>query len=346
MAKREDEQKEEIKENKEKVNIRHTITAEETFTLAKDVFDLRCFIKNIYSNRAVIARRLNILTLSVSFVFTLLYAAFALFSCFTKKLELKIEITLFVMLGVYFALLIVFIIIYFCGNRTSTKKSLRIKRTLKVFKFLVRLTSLAISIVAIVLSMEGGALAFNIAVDILVIVFSIVMIVFQLLPLVFGGIGKLARWLLSPVKIKYRFSAVILEWYELAVSGNAEGAAKKVSSRYFEDIGTLIDNFLLPALGKKYINTIKPVALLNVVERADEGDRPILEGVLKNVFAYATECGYVTFDPCKDLNFSGSVEEEEKAQRPTVKDKLFGLGKKIGQNVLEKYITGSSEENK
>ena len=29
------------RETEEKVNVRHTITAEETFTLAKDVFDLR-----------------------------------------------------------------------------------------------------------------------------------------------------------------------------------------------------------------------------------------------------------------------------------------------------------------
>lgn len=346
MANNEKNIKEEnLKEEEEKKVIRHTISAEETFTLAKDVFDLRCFIKNVYANRAVIARRLNILTLSVSTVFTLLYAAFALYSCLTKTLSLGVEIALAVLLGVYFVLLIVFLVIYRCGSRTSTKKARRIKKTLKVFKLLVRLTSIAISIVAIVFSAEGGALAFNLATDILVIVFSVITLVFQVLPLIFGGLGKLVRWLLSPVKIKYRFSAVVLEWYELAVSGTAqEGAAKKVSSRYFDDIGALIDNFLLPQLGNKYINTIKSAALLSLTEKVEEADRPLLEGVLKNVFTYATECGYVTFDPCKDLNFEGSVEEEEKQPRPTVKDKLFGLGKKIGQNVLEKYITGSSEE--
>ena len=46
-------------EEKERV-VRHTISAEETFTLAKDVYDLRSFFKSVYSNRAVIARRLNI----------------------------------------------------------------------------------------------------------------------------------------------------------------------------------------------------------------------------------------------------------------------------------------------
>ena len=41
----------------EKVSVRHTINAEETFTLAKDVFDIRCLIKNVYNNRAVIASK-------------------------------------------------------------------------------------------------------------------------------------------------------------------------------------------------------------------------------------------------------------------------------------------------
>ena len=66
-----DKNKQDRQTEEEVVNVRHTITAEETFTLAKDVFDLRCFIKNVYANRAVIARRLNILTLTVSTVFML-----------------------------------------------------------------------------------------------------------------------------------------------------------------------------------------------------------------------------------------------------------------------------------
>ena len=338
--------KKQSEEKDEKVNIRHTITAEETFTLAKDVFDLRCFIKNVYSNRAVIARRLNIITLSVSTVFTLLYAAYFLFSSLYSKLNLQLEIVLYVFLGVYLALFVVLIIINACSGRSSTKNVLRFKKTLSVFTLLVRLVAVAISIAAIALSASGGELAAkNVAIDILIIVFSVITLIVQVLPLIFGGLGKMVRWLLSPVKIKYRFSTVILEWYELAVSGTASGGAvKKVSSRYFDDIGTLIDNYLIPALGKKYINSIKPAALLNVVCRAEESDKPVLEGILKNVFAYATECGYVTFDPCKDLNFEGSVEEEEKPQKPTMKERFFKVGKKIGKSMLEKYIQGSAEE--
>lgn len=342
-------QKEEELEEKEtkdeKVNVRHTITAEETFTLAKDVYDLRCFLKNVYANRAVISRRLNILTLSVSFIFTLLYAAYVLFIALSKKLQLQMGIVLYVFLGVYVGLFIVLMIVTACSSRAKTKNLLRVKRTLTIFKILVRLSSIAISICALVFSSEGSEFAAsNVAVEILIIVLSVITIIVQLVPLMFGGFGKLARWLLSPVRIKYRFSKVVLEWYELAVSGTANGVAKKVSSRYFEDIGTLIDNYLVPALGKRYITAIKPATLLNVVDRAEESDKPVLEGVLKNVFAYATECGYVTFDPCKDLNFEGSVEEEEKPPKKTVKGRLLNIGKKIGKSMLDKYISGNEEE--
>lgn len=336
------------RETEEKVSVRHTITAEETFTLAKDVFDLRCFIKNIYANRAVIARRLNILTLSVSAVFTALYAAYVLFSALTQKLQVAASVVLYVFLGVYAALLAVLLIVGFCSNRAKAKNVIGVKRTLAVFKILVRLTSIAISVAAIVFSNFGSETAGGIAIKIVIIALSIIMLIIQTIPLLFGGFGKMVRWLLSPVRIKYRFSAVVLEWYELAVSGNAKGAVKKVSSRYFDDIGALIDNYLIPALGKKYINSIKPASLLNLVDKAEESDKPVLEGVLKNVFAYAAECGYVTFDPCKDLKFEGSVEEEEKPARKTIKSRLMNMGTKIGKSMLNKYIQDniSSDDKK
>ncbi|MCH5142289.1 MAG: hypothetical protein J1G07_01040 [Clostridiales bacterium] len=337
---------EDNEKKEEKVNIRHTISAEETFTLAKDLFDIRCFVKNVYSNRAVISRRMNVLTLAFSAIFTILYAAYVLFTALYKKLSFGLSITLYVLLGVYAVLFIALLILFICGG-SDTKHVLRTKRTLKVFKFLVRLLSIAISIIAIVFSTVGGEYAAShVALDIIIIVFSIIMLIVQIIPLLFGGIGQLARWLISPVKTKYRFSHVILEWYDLAVSGSIiKGSKHKVSSKYFEDIGTIIDNYLIPALGKKYISTIKPVTILSVVDRAEESIKPVMEGVLKNVFAYAVECGYVVFDPCKDLNFSGSVEEEEKKQKTTFKEKLFGVGKKIGKNMLEKYINDNSGNN-
>lgn len=342
MAKNPEEiEEEEVVE--EKVNIRHTITAEETFTLAKDVFDIRCFIKNVYANRAVISRRLNILSLTVTTLFTLLYAGYVLLTGFTQKLAMDFKLVLYILLGVYGALIIVLIIIFICQSRANTKRAKKIKSVLKIFKLFVRLVSLAISVLALVLSgMAGGESASGMAVNALIILFSVIMLIMQVIPLLFGGFGKMARWLLSPVKAKHRFSSVVVEWYELAVSGTGtSGSVKKVSKKYFEDIGTLIDNALIPALGKKYISTIKPVALLNVVEQVDESDRPVLEGVIKNVFKYATECGYVMFDPCKDLNFEGSVEEEEK-KKSTLKDKFMNVGKKFGKSMLDKYISSAT----
>lgn len=336
-------------EKEVKVNIRHTITAEETFTLAKDVFDIRCFIKNVYANRAVIARRLNIVTLLVSFLFTALYTAYVLFTSLTKKLDLQIEIVLYVLLGVYAALFIAMVIAAACCTRANTKSVKKVKSVFKAFKLAVRLVSIVISVAAIVLTSSGGELAAgSMAVNVVVIVFSIIMLIVQIIPLLCGGTGRLVRWLLSPVKIKCRFSRVVLEWYELAAAGSGTGSVKKVSEKYFDEIGTLIDNFLIPALGKKYINTIKPVQLLNVVNRAEDSDKPVLEGVLKSVFTYATERGYVVFDPCRDLNFEGSVEEEEKPPKPTVKGRLLNLGKRIGKSMLEKYIDDSvtAEEEK
>ena len=132
-----DKNKQDRQTEEEVVNMRHTITAEETFTLAKDVFDLRCFIKNVYANRAVIARRLNILTLTVSTVFMLLYSAYVLFTGLTKKLGLEFEIVLYVLLSAYVVLFVALIIITLCGSRAGTKGVIRVKRTLAVFKLLV-----------------------------------------------------------------------------------------------------------------------------------------------------------------------------------------------------------------
>lgn len=333
----------------EQVNIRHTITAEETFTLAKDIFDIRCFLKNVYANRAVISRRLNILTLSVSTIFTLLYSAYVIFVGLTKMLGLELQfIVICSMLGVYALAFVILITVSVLGGRSGAKGVKKVKRTISILTLFVRLLAVAISVTAIVFSASDGQVsAESVTLNVLIIVFSIITIIFQVFPLIFGGTGKLVRWLLSPVKTKHRFSKVILEWYELAVSGSAkEGAVKKVSSKYFEHIGALIDTYLLPVLGKKYITAIKPAQLLGVVARASEEDRPVLEGVLKNAFSYAAECGYVIFDPCKDLNFEGSVEEEEKPSKPTLKKRLFNIGSKIGKSMLNKYISENSADDK
>lgn len=332
-------------ENEEKKKIRHTITAEETFTLAKDVFDIRTLIKNVYANRAVISRRLNIVTLCISTVFTALYAAFIIIIGLTNKLDISFEWVLYSLLGAYAVMAVVLVILAIISTNTKTKNLHKISTALKVFRLIVRLLSIAISIAAIYFAMiDGGYEEHLFAIDVVILVLSIFTLIVQCVPLLFGGTGKFVRWLLSPVKVKRRFSAVVLEWYELAVTGKtAEGMSKRVDKKYYEAIGALIDNKLLPELGKKYINTIKPATLLVLEEHISESDRPLFQGVIKSVFAYATELGYVTFDPCRDLDFSGSVEEEEKPKK-TVKERLFGMGTKLGKKMLDKYISSNSSD--
>lgn len=331
--------------NEEKVNIRHTINAEETFTLAKDVYDIRSLIKNIYSNRALIARRLNLLTLSFSLVFTLIYVAYILGTGLLNKLSLASDIAIYCVLGIYAVLFLTLFILTMCSLNAKAKNIKKFKRALSFFRLAVRLISVVITVIALVFTMNDEYAAKYVAVDIVLIVFSIICLIVQVIPLFFGGLGKLARWLLSPVKVKYRFATVALEWYELTLTeGSDKTSVKRVSKKYYDSIGVCLDTVIIPALGRKYISSVKPGQVLNVVDNVYDEDKPLVEGILKTIFAYATECGYVTFDPCRDLNFEGSIEEEEK-QPKSVKSRLMGLGKKIGMSLLDKYIDKSTENN-
>ena len=321
--------------------IRHTISAEETFTLAKDVFDIRTFIKNVYANRAVIARRINVITLCVSIIYTLFYATYALIKTIGADISFAHGVFVYALIGVYALVLIVLIILTILSARATTKSLKKFSLALSITRLIIKLLSIAMVISGIVLTAAGGS-SYSVALDIIIIIFSIISMIVLSIPLFFGGIGKFVRWLLSPVKIKYRFSVVAMEWYELAITGKpTKGAKTKVAKKHYEAIDSLIDGTLVPALGTKYINTIKPVTLLNLVENCPEEDRPVLEGVLKSVFAYATECGYVVFNPCRDLNFEGTVEEEKKT---TMKERFMGFGTKIGKKVLDKYIISSSDD--
>ena len=331
--------------NEEKVNIRHTINAEETFTLAKDVYDIRNVIKNIYGNRAVIARRLNILTMSFSIVFTLIYVAYSLATGLFGKLSLSADIALYCLLGVYAALFITLLTLTLCSIKAKAKNIAKYKRVLSYIRLGVRISSIAITIVALVFAMSGDYSAKHVAIDIVLIIFSIICLIVQAIPLLFGGIGRLARWLLSPANTKHRFSIVSLEWYEQALTADSDKASvKKVAKKYYDSIGICLDTFINPALGKKYISSIKSAQVLGLVNSASEEDKPLVEGILKNIFTYATECGYVTFDPCRDLHLEGSIEEEVR-ERKTIKSRLGGLGKKIGMSLLDKYIDKSTENN-
>ncbi|MDE7453432.1 MAG: hypothetical protein K2N22_03390 [Clostridia bacterium] len=336
-----EDKKNELEIVEEEKVIRHTINAEETFTLAKDVFDIRCFVKNLYGNRAVIARRLNVFSLIVSLIYTVLYVAYIMFSGIIDKLNTGGTITFYVVLSIYAAVFIVIIVGTACGASAKTKSMKLIRKILAVSRLVVRVLSLALTITALAVVMQGSNFtATHVAIDISMMIFSIFCLIIAIIPLIAGGIVKLVRWLLSPVKIKSHFSAVALEWYEIVATDDGENkAVKKVSQKYLDDIGRCLDNYLIPLLGKKYVNSIKPVAILRAAQGA-QSDKYLVEGILKSIFAYATECGYVTFDPCKDLEFEGTIEEEEKP-KTKIKEKFLRLGSKIGKSVVNKYLDKS-----
>ena len=205
--------------------------------------------------------------------------------------------------------------------------------TLKILRYVTRVVSLIMGITAVVISAVSGADdSMSIALNTIATIVSIVFVIFSALPLIFGGFGGLARWLLSPTKIKRRFSFVVLEWYQLLISDNGNiKSVKKVSKEYVEDIGRIVDGNLLPSLGRKYIQTITVSNIYSALELVPEEDKAVTEGVIKNVFSYAEECGYVNVNPCKDMNLVGSIEVEEKPKKVSLKEKI---GKKLGKGII------------
>ena len=312
----------------------HKISADEAFTLAKDVYDIRCLLKSVYANRAQIKRRLNFVGTIGSVVFTLLYVAFMIFSGITKITSLASQVIIYTIIGVYAALTIAVIVFSLVATRSSTTKNVKKKNnTLKILRYVTRVVSLIMGITAVVISAVSGADdSMSIALNTIATIVSIVFVIFSALPLIFGGFGGLARWLLSPTKIKRRFSFVVLEWYQLLISdyGNIK-SVKKVSKEYVEDIGRIVDGNLLPSLGRKYIQTITVSNIYSALELVPEEDKAVTEGVIKNVFSYAEECGYVNVNPCKDMNLVGSIEVEEKPKKVSLKEKI---GKKLGKGII------------
>ena len=326
-----DEQEEVVQDPRKVI---HKISADEAFTLAKDVYDIRCLLKSVYANRAQIKRRLNFVGTIGSVVFTLLYVAFMIFSGITKITSLASQVIIYTIIGVYAALTVAVIVFSLVATRSSTTKNVKKKNnTLKILRYVTRVVSLIMGITAVVISAVSGADdSMSIALNTIATIVSIVFVIFSALPLIFGGFGGLARWLLSPTKIKRRFSFVVLEWYQLLISDNGNiKSVKKVSKEYVEDIGRIVDGNLLPSLGRKYIQTITVSNIYSALELVPEEDKAVTEGVIKNVFSYAEECGYVNVNPCKDMNLVGSIEVEEKPKKVSLKEKI---GKKLGKGII------------
>lgn len=316
--------------------IRHTISSEETFTLAKDIYDVRCVIKKIYSNRARIARRLNALYLIFSLIFTALYIGLMLYLGITQRLSQGWKIAVCTILAVYAVLVIALGICSLVAGRGTSRTYRRNGKVLKIFRVLVRAAWLIMSIFAVSVSFSEGADTMNLALRTIALIISVISIVVSLIPLIFGGLGGVARWLLKPTQSNKKFSSVLLEWYEYAASpSSAFASTQKVEKAKLEHIGKCIDSYILPNLGKRKVGSIGSNLICAVADITPPADRPTVEGVLKNVFEYAKECNYISSDPCRDLKFSGSIEVVEKPKKEPLKVRI---GKKIGSAVIKQLL--------
>ena len=333
-----------VKEVKE---VRRTISAEETFTLAKDVFDLRCFFMSMYANRAQIIRRINIANTIISSLFTLLYVAFAVFLGISKIVSYTSIVVVYSIIGVNVVLTITLIVLSVVWGTSAKARNVKRKnKTLRALRFVVRVVSLAMGITAVVMAIQSGKSdVVAVAIDTVALIISIIFLLLSLLPLIFGGIGGFIRWLMSPTKVKLKFSFVVLEWYQMLNSENgASKIVQKVSKNYLNDIGRCMDSYLIPAIGKKKVGSIDSDRLNVVIERTPQEDRPIVEGIIKNVFDYAMECGYIRTNPCRYMHLEGSIEVEEKKEKKTKKPTLKErIGKKISKGILNSILNNAEE---
>ncbi len=324
--------------------VRHTISSEETFTLAKDVYDLRCAIRKIYSNRTKIARRLNLLSLVFSLIYTAIYVALILYLGVAGTLSQGWEIASYVILGAYAALICALAVCAAVTQKGTVKNYKRNGKVLKTFRYLVRVASLAMSIAALAISFSDGAEnILNLGLRTVALVISVISIILALVPLIFGGIGGVARWVMAPSGKNKRFSSVVLEWYGNATSPSANFiATKKIEKSRLEDIGRCVDGYILPALGKRKVGAIGANQIYAAIEITPQDDRATVEGILKNVFDYAVECGYVAENPCRDLKLRGTIEVAEKPKKEPLKVRI---GKKIGASIIKQFLGESNDDD-
>lgn len=332
-----------MKENVQKVEeteARQTITAKESFELAKDVYDIRTLIKKVYANRAIISRRLNVLSLIFGVAFSLVYITYAVFSALAGKLSLSFEIVSVALIAAYAAVVIGCIVVAACSANVKAKNIKRFKKFLKILNYIAKLLTVAISIACLVMSITSGSTgAAAIAVDTVMIIFAIIMAIVQTIMLLSGGVVGVVKWLLSPVKRKVRFSAVALEWYQLAADDNKDKKPQvRVSKKYIDDVGAVLDGTLLPALGKIYIGNVAPEDLLNALGGLSDELTPVGEGTIKSIFEYACDCGYISDNPCDKLNFSGDINDGE-VQKKGIKSRIVNAGKKAGMSFIDNLIS-------
>lgn len=289
------------------------------------------WIKPIYDNRAQIMRRLNAVSTAISIIFFLMYIPFLLFGKLYKDLALGWDIALYACIGVYLLTLLVLLIVTVASGRiNTTAMAKRRKKTSKIILLIVRIASLAIAITALVISSANGTEDGRGAVaDTIAIVFAVMSIIFSAMPILFGGLGGFVKWLISPAKAKYKFNFVALEWYSsLSSEKQVNKNLKRAVRRYGERFSLLMDNYFLPALGKRMIDTVDRVALTKLLDGIPDEDLNLAEWMIKEIFDYAEECGYIKINPCGEMELEGDIGLENKSKKKTAEEeKPSVLGK-------------------
>ncbi|MGN0813088.1 MAG: hypothetical protein ACI4MQ_06250 [Candidatus Coproplasma sp.] len=303
-----------------KKNIFNTIgDITETVKGVKSSFDevYSTWIKPIMDNRAQIKRRWNGLVTAISVIFFLLYVPILLFSKISKGLSLGWDIALYTCIGVYVAAVVVMLVITVAsGKSTSTQASKRWRKASSVILFVVRIASFALSITAIVVSGSGESTAL----DTVLMVLAVTSIIFTSLSLIFGGAVGFFKWLISPAKIRRKFSFVAFEWKQSLDDGK-RGQDKKCKKAYVKNadrVAECLDNYLLPTWGKAYIDTVDADKIEGVLNTLPEEERNICEWAIKDLFDYALTCKYVADNPCERLELEGDIVKERPPKRQKV----------------------------
>lgn len=295
------------------------------------------WIKPVRDNWPQIKRRLSLITTIISVIFFILYVPFLLLSKLAKGLSLGWDIALYVCMGVYILTIIAFLIVTLVHrDSTSVAREKTRKKVSKIILLVVRVASLAIGITALIISaMESVSDTSTAVIDTIAIIFATVSIVFSAFPLLFGGIGGFAKWLISPAKVKFKFSFVILEWYQtFNDEQQIDKKMKRIAKRYGERIGVCIDTYFLPAIGNKYIKSVDENALNKILIAIPQEDLNICEWMTKRVFDFAEDCNYIEVNPCDRMELNGDISKEGKVKKQqttaaesksSVVDKLFNL---------------------
>lgn len=292
------------------------------------------WIKPVRDNWPQIKRRLSVVSTVISIIFFILYVPFLLFNKLSKDLSLGWDVALYVCIGVYIVTVVALLIVTLASGRsTSTTMEKKRKKISKIILFVVRLASLAMGITALIISaMAGTTDTHSAVIDTIAIIFAVMSIIFTAFPLIFGGIGGFIKWLISPAKMKFKFSFVVLEWYQSFTSDQVlDKNMKKLARKHGEKVGVCIDKYFLPALGKKYIKSVDENAITCMLEDVEEEDINICEWITKRVFDFAEECGYIDNNPCENLSLEGDIAKEDKAKKqaqssdkkPSVVNKLL-----------------------